>query len=497
MSEAQFSAHLGALRSAATAADHSAAAAAAEAARAGAAREAARAALAAAERAAREEQGRRGEAVRDAEAAWARARSALAFAEQQQSPWAAASKAACADAARAEEELRALLTALAALPGAAGAGAVDLAGGALAERVLAECAAARARAQEEAARAEAAARAADAGADADAAAREEAVRAARAAAATAAEAVAEAVAGEARSASAATRAEAALVRVEEAAAAPNPEAAEARAHSEAAAAGEARTRVLREERAAAEAAEQEWAALDELFGRRGVQAFVYEVAVLELQARAGKFLAVLSDDALRLRLSLAAEDGLVDRALLVRLADGSFAQRSLHQLSGGQWRRLSLALTLALSEAALDRAGARCNLLVLDEVMQHLDAEGCARVGRLLEQLVRRQLAACSTLLVVLQTGVGEGLADIFDQARPSRPPRALLLLRVTSPPHRARAGAGGRGVQEGRRLDRREPRRLPVLTGAPPQVTFADLLVGEGMCIDVGCWAGPRGVRL
>jgi len=34
------------------------------------------------------------------------------------------------------------------------------------------------------------------------------------------------------------------------------------------------------------------------------QAFVYEVAVLELQSRAGKYLEILSDDALRLLLSL-------------------------------------------------------------------------------------------------------------------------------------------------------------------------------------------------
>jgi DNA repair exonuclease SbcCD ATPase subunit len=38
------------------------------------------------------------------------------------------------------------------------------------------------------------------------------------------------------------------------------------------------------------------------------------------------------------------------------------------QLSGGEQRRVALALTLAWAELALDRAGMRCNLLVLDEV---------------------------------------------------------------------------------------------------------------------------------
>jgi DNA repair exonuclease SbcCD ATPase subunit len=61
----------------------------------------------------------------------------------------------------------------------------------------------------------------------------------------------------------------------------------------------------------------------------------------------------------------------VERRLLVRLTDGTYAPRTLHQLSGGQWRRLSLALSLAFSECSLERTGTTCNLLVLDEV-QHV-----------------------------------------------------------------------------------------------------------------------------
>lgn len=40
----------------------------------------------------------------------------------------------------------------------------------------------------------------------------------------------------------------------------------------------------------------------------------------------------------------------VERSLLARLADGTYVSRGVQQLSGGQWRRLSLSLTLAFAQ---------------------------------------------------------------------------------------------------------------------------------------------------
>jgi len=158
---------------------------------------------------------------------------------------------------------------------------------------------------------------------------------------------------------------------------------------------------------------QVWQQLDDLFGRRGLQSFVYEVAVLDLQRQAAGFLQQLSDDALRLEISL--EEQVVDRTILVRMSDGSYQRRSLHQLSGGQWRRLSLALSLAFSMTSLQRTNTKSSLIVLDEVMQHLDSEGCARVARLLEELIAGDTTCFKTALVILQTKVGEELGDTFD----------------------------------------------------------------------------------
>jgi ATPase subunit of ABC transporter with duplicated ATPase domains len=61
------------------------------------------------------------------------------------------------------------------------------------------------------------------------------------------------------------------------------------------------------------------------------------------------------------------------------LPDGGRVPRSLRQLSGGERRRAALALALAHADLASARGGVTCDLLVLDEVLQHLDAVGPAK----------------------------------------------------------------------------------------------------------------------
>lgn len=92
-----------------------------------------------------------------------------------------------------------------------------------------------------------------------------------------------------------------------------------------------------------------------------------------------RYLDALSDGALQLRLSMDG-DRVVKRAC-ARAADGGFRDRSLSQLSGGQWRRASLSLELAFVELARQRGRFSCNLLVLDEVLSQLDSCGRERVS--------------------------------------------------------------------------------------------------------------------
>lgn len=112
---------------------------------------------------------------------------------------------------------------------------------------------------------------------------------------------------------------------------------------------------------------------------RGVQNFVFRDAVNQLQANVARYLDVLSDGALQLHLSIDG-DRVVKKAI-ARAAGGEFRDRSLSQLSGGQWRRSSLALELAFAELARQRGRFSCNLLVLDEVLSQLDSYGRVRVS--------------------------------------------------------------------------------------------------------------------
>ncbi|CAM9955449.1 unnamed protein product [Ectocarpus sp. 12 AP-2014] len=157
---------------------------------------------------------------------------------------------------------------------------------------------------------------------------------------------------------------------------------------------------------------------------RGVQNFVFRDAVNQLEANVARYLDALSDGALQLRLSMEG-DRVVKRAS-VRAADGRFRDRSLSQLSGGQWRRASLALELAFIELARQRGRFSCNLLVLDEVLSQLDSYGRERVASMLRALTHGRNAGkesdfgpthamYSTILVILQDLPSEELQESFD----------------------------------------------------------------------------------
>jgi DNA repair exonuclease SbcCD ATPase subunit len=100
-----------------------------------------------------------------------------------------------------------------------------------------------------------------------------------------------------------------------------------------------------------------------------------------------EYAGALSNGRLALELSFDGTLKNIRKGVRVRRADGSFAERTVSQLSGGEWRRLGLALSLGFAELATARLGVRSSLLVLDEAMQHMDAEGQAAMARVLQRL--------------------------------------------------------------------------------------------------------------
>ncbi|KAK9914871.1 hypothetical protein WJX75_001641 [Coccomyxa subellipsoidea] len=161
------------------------------------------------------------------------------------------------------------------------------------------------------------------------------------------------------------------------------------------------------------------AELDAGFGRTGVQSYALEGILGELQERTQQYLEQLASGfSLRLsasRPAAAAPSTAVERitkSVLVRSRDPATGQtilreRSLRQLSGGERRRVALALVLGFAELISARGRLRCNLMVLDEVLQQLDEEGCARVAAVLRCLPH------STVLLVGQASTY--VAQTFD----------------------------------------------------------------------------------
>lgn len=155
-----------------------------------------------------------------------------------------------------------------------------------------------------------------------------------------------------------------------------------------------------------EAEHEEWKQVDAAFRPTGIVNCVLEGVLGDLQEVAGRHLAALTSGltlALRpCRPKKSDPDAVieqVEKVVHVRQPGtaGEYRQRSVRQLSGGERRRVALALALGFSELAARRGRLRSNMLILDEVMQHLDSEGCLRVAALLKSL------PYSTVLVVAQ----------------------------------------------------------------------------------------------
>lgn len=164
--------------------------------------------------------------------------------------------------------------------------------------------------------------------------------------------------------------------------------------------------------------------LSDAFGQRGIQTFVMQTAVSMLESSAQAYLDQLSEGAQRLELTLDSGDRIARRAF-VRGGDGVYKERALASLSGGQWRRCSLALNLSFASLVASRANFRPSVCVMDEPLTHLDHSGRADVGRVVRGLLRRTSEngeadrstgfQVSTILIILQDLAAQELEESFD----------------------------------------------------------------------------------
>jgi len=156
------------------------------------------------------------------------------------------------------------------------------------------------------------------------------------------------------------------------------------------------------------------------FSPKGIQTYVLRGAVRSLQSFTQQYLTRLSDGTLRLMFSLDYGDG-VSKRVFVQGRGGDFVERPLSALSGGQWRRCSLALTLGFMELIATRGHFDTSLCILDEPLTHLDQAGRAAVGNVLKDLTKTPYSSgtpglsFSTILMILQDLAAEEIEESFD----------------------------------------------------------------------------------
>ena len=119
--------------------------------------------------------------------------------------------------------------------------------------------------------------------------------------------------------------------------------------------------------------------LAQAFGKSGIPALLIEQAVPDLEAVANDVLSMLSDGrmSLGLRSQRETKAKTIQETLDIVIADER-GERAYENFSGGEAMRVDLALRIALSVLLASRAGARCEMLVLDETCAPLDAQGRA-----------------------------------------------------------------------------------------------------------------------
>lgn len=127
------------------------------------------------------------------------------------------------------------------------------------------------------------------------------------------------------------------------------------------------------------------------FGKKGIQAMIIETAIPEIEEEANRLLEKLTEGRMRVYLETQRETktlrqvsgqakapGIIE-TLDIIISD-EMGERPYESFSGGEAFRINFAIRLALSKLLTHRAGAKLQLLVIDEGFGTQDAEGRSRI---------------------------------------------------------------------------------------------------------------------
>ena len=127
--------------------------------------------------------------------------------------------------------------------------------------------------------------------------------------------------------------------------------------------------------------EQVYRDLARAFGKRGIQAWLIEIALPEIEVEANKLLGRMTDNRMSVKIETQRETKKGDtlETLDIKIAD-ELGTRNYEMFSGGEAFRIDFAIRIALSKLLARRAGAPLPTLIIDEGFGTQDSNGLEKL---------------------------------------------------------------------------------------------------------------------
>jgi DNA repair exonuclease SbcCD ATPase subunit len=146
------------------------------------------------------------------------------------------------------------------------------------------------------------------------------------------------------------------------------------------------------------------------FGPQGLPSWLLDETMPEISRRANEYLESLADGDITLEFSTQRELKSSKAEFRDEIAVSWTIEGNANvKRSGGQKRKMELATDFALMDIAAERAGVAPKLMILDEALEGLDAEGCSRFVSLLVELRARR----DSIFVVSH---GAAMSELFEK---------------------------------------------------------------------------------
>lgn len=120
-------------------------------------------------------------------------------------------------------------------------------------------------------------------------------------------------------------------------------------------------------------------------GFKELKSYVFKSLLTQLNHKANKYIQEFFDVPASINFTNVSEEDEISKIITTVLIDGN--ERSLGLLSGGQFRRVQIAVDFALSEIVSDRTGNPINLRILDECFKDLSLTSMEKIICILEKM--------------------------------------------------------------------------------------------------------------